>query len=131
MMGKFWSIIDSGLSLGHLFGSNYSMNQRWPSDKLIMFKLLHIYCGKLNLLEFYVIDLTMLLANSLDLSLYQISHFLVKCMNKSLLVLPTWPRFFLHLGCFCLAYDFKSKTKSYYNVLASSMKKFRIFLGFI
>ena len=22
------------------------------------------------------------------------------------LVLPTWPRFFLHLGCFCLAYQY-------------------------
>ena len=49
----------------------------------------------------YVIDLTLLLANSLGLGLHQISHFLVACMNKTL-VLPTWPRFFLHLGCFCL-----------------------------
>ena len=33
-----------------------------------------------------------------------ISIFLVKYMNRITLVLPTWPRLFLHLGCFCLGY---------------------------
>ena len=33
-----------------------------------------------------------------------ISIFLVEYMNR-LLVLPTWPRLFLHLGCFCLVYQ--------------------------
>ena len=31
---------------------------------------------------------------------FQLSYFLVECMNKSKLVLPTWPRFFVYLGCF-------------------------------
>ena len=47
------------------------------------------------------------LQNSFGLGLHQILHFLVESMNKSLLVLPDWSRFFtpgvfLHINTFCV-----------------------------